>query len=504
MLRQQPKQLSFHASLYNKIPENHMLKIIEKAVDFSFINELLKDSYCQHFGRPAKEPEMMCKLLFLQRLYDLSDDRLIEESSMNLVHLYFLGLNPEDALPDKSLLSKFRTQRLEESTLDSIITEIVRQCVDQGIIKSDAVSIDATHIEANTKRQSPEKLMVKIGRKIIRSYEDESGKKLEGLPEEPEYTQGQDHENAKAEAMAYLTTVMKKVNDQGEGPSPRAQKMVSKAQEIMSDPKFLMNKGMRSLVDEDARVGRKSKEDTFYGYKSEFMMTSAERIITSAKTADGAYVDGSLFEEMLEETVKAGINPTEIFADKAYFRKPILDAIKTQGSTAYIPVSKSVYRMDESQFSYNKDADQWECRQGNQSEKKKHVKTKRGSEDREAYKYYFNLKQCKQCPLHDACAKKSGRKILMVGMNTNEYYELSQAQKSDEFKEKYKQRALIEGKNAELKRFHGLYRARGYGLESVSKQTKLTAIAANLKRIAAIAGAMKECFSNPFSFLYII
>ena len=95
-------------------------------------------------------PEQMCKLLFLQHLYNLSDERVIEEAELNIAYLYFLALNPEDTLPDKSLLSKFRTHRLEETTLDDIITEIVRQCVKQGIIESTSLSIDATHIEANT------------------------------------------------------------------------------------------------------------------------------------------------------------------------------------------------------------------------------------------------------------------------------------------------------------------------------------------------------------------
>lgn len=42
--------------------------------------------------------------------------------------------------------------------------------------------------------------------------------------------------------------------------------------------------------------------------------------------------------------------------------------------------------------------------------------------------------------------------------------------------------------NGEMKRFHGLFRARGWGLRSILFQAKLTAIAVNLKRIAAITG----------------
>ena len=89
LLNNQVKQTSFYSVLYDRIPENHILKLIEKAVDFSFINEMLEDSYCKHFGRPAKEPEMMMKLLFLQYLYNLSDVKVIEEASVNLAFLWF-------------------------------------------------------------------------------------------------------------------------------------------------------------------------------------------------------------------------------------------------------------------------------------------------------------------------------------------------------------------------------------------------------------------------------
>lgn len=77
MLRFESKQSSFHSLLYNKIPENHILKQVKKAIDFSSINGFLEDTYCKNFGRPAKEPELMCKLLFLQSIYNLSDEKLI-------------------------------------------------------------------------------------------------------------------------------------------------------------------------------------------------------------------------------------------------------------------------------------------------------------------------------------------------------------------------------------------------------------------------------------------
>lgn len=490
MLQHKPKQLSFHSSLYNKIPENHILKRVNSVVDFSFINELLKDKYCTNFGRPAKEPELMCKLLFLQHMYNLSDERVIEEAELNIAYLYFLGLNPEDSLPNKSLLSKFRTQRLEETTLDEIITEIVKQCVERGIIESTSLSIDATHIEANTIKKTPERLMKHLARKIITTYEDETKEVLEDLPEIPDYKEINDPKEAKKIMNEYLESVIEKVNTRTIPEQTETSKILNKAKLILEDPKFINQKGIRSLIDEDARVGRKSKHQSFFGYKTEFVMTTDERIITSVRTASGEYMDGNYVKEMLSQTKDSGIQIEELYGDKAYFRKSILDEIAGINAQAYIPVSATVYRIDETEYKYNKDSDEWECSQGNTTIKKKYYKRGNGPETREGYSYYFEIKQCKGCPKHDVCAKNSARRILKVGLNSGEFYTISQYQKTEEFKEKYKKRASIEGKNAELKRFHGLYRARGYSLISVSKQSKLAAIAVNIKRIAAILSSL--------------
>ena len=89
--------------------------------------------------------------------------------------------------------------------------------------------------------------------------------------------------------------------------------------------------------------------------------------------------------------------------------------------------------------------------------------------------------------------KASGGRKFHVSENTPAFYDESQRQKTEEFREKYKKRASIEWKNAEMKRFHGMARADGWGLRSMIFQAKFTAIAVNLKRIAKlVAQRMKE------------
>lgn len=491
MLRKEPeRQQSFYCVLYDKIPENHILKLVSKAVDFSFINELLEGSYCKNFGRPAKEPEMMMKLLFLEYLYNLSDVKVIEEASLNLVYLWFLGLNPEDKLPDPSLLAKFRIQRLKDITLDDVISEIVHQCIENGLIKCDSLTVDTTHIEANCTKKVPERIMKHLAKRVFNGLKADNGQVPVTVDTTiPDYTQIEDHMQAKQTMKAYLEDVLESASSFAGEATAAA---IAEVKEVLSDEKFLLQKGLRSLIDKDARVGSKSKTSQFYGYKAELTMTADERIITAADTHSGEYVDGKEFAPLLERTQNAGMIVHELYGDKAYFRKDILEMLEKQKIKGYIPVSASVYKIDEELFSYNKDSDQWFCFMGNYTvSRQKKIRHRATNSEYEVYSYTFKRDQCKTCPHRDKCMgkdKKQARR-LDVATSTALFYEKSQEQKSPEFQKKYKKRSAQEWKNGEMKRFHGMVRARGWGLRSVSTQVKLTVIAVNLKRIAALVSS---------------
>ncbi|MGD7025317.1 transposase, partial [Rossellomorea vietnamensis] len=82
---------------------------------------------------------------------NLSDVQVVEDASLNLAYMYFLGINPEDDLPHPSLLTKFRKKKLEGNlTVDEVIVEIIRQCVEKDILQGSGISIDSTHTAANT------------------------------------------------------------------------------------------------------------------------------------------------------------------------------------------------------------------------------------------------------------------------------------------------------------------------------------------------------------------
>ena len=486
----EPKQLNFYSSLYHKIPENHILKLINSAISLNFVNQLLENSYCKSFGRPAKEPEMMLRILLLQYLYNLSDERVIEELQVNLAYMWFIGINPDDELPHPSLLTKFRTLRLKDISLDDIITEITRQCIDRGIINSEnGIAIDTTHIEANTVKKVPERIMKHLAKKIFKEA------KITDY-EIPDYEDIDDHKIAKQTMRDYL----EKTIEENEDKAPSA---VQEAKEILQSGLFMEQKGIRSLIDKDARVGRKSKHQDFFGYKAEMMQTN-EGIITAINVENGAYTDGEKFNELKELTENSGIKITEVYGDKAYFRADIIKQLISENIAHYIPLSASSYKIDEELFSYNKDSDQWICKYGNETIKKKSKTVEKRGKKFHQSTYSFEREMCRSCLHRAVCIKKAHTiaKNLHVSDNAPLFYELSQRSKTQEFYEKYKKRAKIEPKNAEMKRFHGMARSRGYGLRSVSIQAKLTAIAVNLKRISRLISPKNTLIFQIFKFIF--
>jgi transposase len=116
MLKKMPPQDSFYGSyLYDRIvPVDHLLRKINQVVDFSFVNELVKDRYTPDFGRPAEDPEFMLRLCLLQYIYGDSDREVVANARINLAYKYYSGLAVDEEVPDDTTISVFLTTRLGE------------------------------------------------------------------------------------------------------------------------------------------------------------------------------------------------------------------------------------------------------------------------------------------------------------------------------------------------------------------------------------------------------
>lgn len=128
--------------------KNHLLVRLHNSIDLSFIEEIVSDCYCHDNGRPAYNPVIMFKILFLQTLYDESDEKIIEAVDANILFRYFIGLSLEDDIPDRTLLGKFKT-RLGEERFNDIFNHIVGLVKEIGLLDNRLRLIDCSAVKAN-------------------------------------------------------------------------------------------------------------------------------------------------------------------------------------------------------------------------------------------------------------------------------------------------------------------------------------------------------------------
>ena len=141
-------------SVESLVPSGHLLRKIDRVVDFSFIHDRVKHLYCENNGRPALDPVVLFKLLLLGYLYGVRSERqLMREVEVNVAYRWFLGLKLRDKVPDASTLSQNRRRRFTESTIyQEIFDEIVLLAVNRCLASGTVLYTDSTHLKANANK----------------------------------------------------------------------------------------------------------------------------------------------------------------------------------------------------------------------------------------------------------------------------------------------------------------------------------------------------------------
>jgi len=94
-------------SVGDLVPEDHLLRKIDKAIDWSFIYDLVQDKYSPDFGRPSVDPVTLIKIPLIQYLYGIKSMRqTIKEIEVNVAYRWFLGLDFTSKVPHFSTLAR--------------------------------------------------------------------------------------------------------------------------------------------------------------------------------------------------------------------------------------------------------------------------------------------------------------------------------------------------------------------------------------------------------------
>ncbi len=314
LINQQKMIMSKYLELYDiVIPKNNILRQIKEMVDFNFVYDELKDKYCEDNGRPAYDPIMMFKYLLIKCIKQLSDVDLIEQTRYDLSFKYFLDLAPEETnLIDPTLLTKFRRQRLKDvKLLDMLIGKTVEIAKEKGIIKKKtAIIVDSTHTNSRYNILSPRQALINESKKLRKSIYEIDETMKEKMPQKREAS-------GILEEIKYCEELIEIVNkEEVIKEYPKVKEKLNLLKEMVEDNNY--NLGMSR--DKEARVGHKTADSSFFGYKTHIAMTD-ERIITAATITSGEKHDGKQLAELLKKSEESGLEVEEILGDAAYSEK---------------------------------------------------------------------------------------------------------------------------------------------------------------------------------------
>ncbi len=165
-------------SLDELVPKDHLLRKIDKYVDFTFIYDLVEDRYSHDVGRPSVDPVTLIKIPMIQYLYGIKSMRqTIKEIEVNVAYRWFLGLGLTDKVPHFSTFGKNYTRRFEGTDLfEQIFQGILLQCINHSLVKTDVLFVDATHVKAAANRRKADKVIA--AKKQARFYEEQLLKEI--------------------------------------------------------------------------------------------------------------------------------------------------------------------------------------------------------------------------------------------------------------------------------------------------------------------------------------
>lgn len=475
--QQQRLVLSPYMEIYELvIPKDNLLRQIKELVDFRFIYDELLDKYCLNNGRNAIPPIRMFKYLLLKSIYDLSDIDVVERSKYDMSFKYFLDMAPEDEVINPSSLTKFRKLRLKDmNLLDMLISKTVQIALDKGIIKSKSIIVDATHTKSRYNQKTPRQALQEQSKKLRRAIYEIDETMKERFP-------NKNTEDSLEQELEYCRKLISIINENKELCSyPKVQEKLNLLEESVSDDM----EHLETSKDCDAKIGHKTADTSFFGYKTHIAMTK-ERIITAATITSGEKTDGKELPELVRKSRETGMEVETVIGDKAYSSKENIDAAKA-GRYELISRLNSIItqgnRTKPDEFEFNKDAGMYQCKAGHLAIRKS--KTSRKSERKNPRAvYFFDVEKCKRCPYREGCYKEGAKsKQYTETIICGSHSEQAQFQETEYFKSRAKERYKIEAKNSELKHRHGYDVASSSGLIGMEMQGAMAIFAVNLKRI---------------------
>jgi len=411
-------------SLSERIPKDHPLRIVKKAIDFKFVYKEVKDKYGRK-GNISVPPPIILKMMFLLFFYNVSSEReLMRTIPLRLDWLWFLGYDIDHEVPHHSVLSKAR-KRWGEELFYKFFVRIVEQCMEAGLVDGEKIFMDSSLIDANASNKSV------VDKQSVEKYANKRYRELEDKLEE-------------------------------------------------KDERYI------STTDPDAGVVKFSSGKAKPRYKEHRCVDERFGVITSSITSSGIVDDGKMFEELINtheentnKEVKTVVGDSKYGTVNNYLKckdrdiKPHLRDLKSTQEKGR--KKKGIFSEDE--FKYDEETDTFICPNGKKLRKRTYHK------NRGKWEYMSSKEDCEECRLRDKCTtSKSGVRTVHRYKRQEELDKMRAEASSLNSKRDLKKRwSLMERSFADGANLHGLKKARWRGYFRMQIQNHMISAVQNIR-----------------------
>lgn len=440
------KQIEFETvTIEQLVPQDHILRVIEENYDFDFVRKHMEPLYCKNNGRPAIDPVLLFKMLFIGYVFGIRSERQLEkEVQVNVAYRWFLHLNLTDSVPDHSTISQNRRRRFQGTDVfRKLFDEVVLYAYKRDLIDGKILYTDSTHLKANANKK-------KFSREIV-------------------------SENTKS----YLDELEKAVTEDriAHGKKPLPPKSVP-----IEEPK---KENKRSTTDpESGYLAREGKPEGFH-FLDHRTCDNKHNMITDVHITPGNVNDSTVYLARLNHQIERfGFEVEAVGLDSGYHTTSICKALSESDIFAVVAYrkpggQKGLFR--KSKFDYDAESDSYTCPEGHT--------LKYRSTTRSGYLDYISDPQtCIHCPRLSECTNSKKHQKIISRHVWERFYSQVKANRKSEWGEYIMRRRseTIERSFADAKQLHGYRYARFRGREKVETQALMTAIAQNIKKIVTI------------------
>ena len=445
--------LFYGFSLERHVPDNHLLRKIDRFVDLSEVRRHLGPYYSET-GRPSIDPELMMRMLIVGYCFGIrSERRLCEEVHLNLAYRWFCRLGLDGEVPDHSTFSKNRHGRFRESDLlRKLFETVVARCIKERIVGGEAFAVDASIIVADAHR-----------RRGVAKVED--------------------LDPTSSRAVAEYLSVLDDAAFGGAAPI---------------EPKVI------SPTDPAARyTASASNSVAGYAYSDNYLIDLKHAVIMDVEaTTTIRQAEVGAAKAMLDRTTEQfDVTPSRLVADGGYGSAEMVGwLVDERGIEPHVNLIDKAERTDgtfsRSDFTFDPESNLYVCPGGKELRKyhRAFAKPRDGLTKDGTMIYFARKHDCKACALKPKCCPNVPARKIARSVHEAARDKVRAIAKTEAYAVSCRERKKVEMLFAHLKRILRLGRLRLRGPNGAKDEFLLAATAQNLQKLAKLVPFSEPIF----------